>query len=253
VEFPWDQVHFATRSHSNITKNRAAKLLKDAIELSIDFDLLLSSNGYELELSKRLYWKNFDTDTFIDAKFSATLGFEDVQFDDMPANPSFSLWGEIALLGEDDNRLFTIEENREYPNSFGIVKTACRQFAQKLASGLNHPDLKAPFGLIQDLPYLQNVNDHDIFEVTHIDHDGEVHEDQICYLRRSIYSMPETGGVKWIRAYSRKQRSFIEIKVSNFEKFQILTASTTVSIFNRLFGSGANKKDRPMISFPWLQ
>jgi hypothetical protein len=246
VTFPWDQVHLIVPNQHHTVRNKAAKVLTSAILFAQEFDLNLYDIEGHLVLDKYLYWRNFDTDVFVTASFRALIQFEQTQYEDMPAPLCCDIWWEVAVVGSEKDVNFCTNEKHDSVKSISSLKAACREFDSALKKSLSRKSINAPFCHMSDLPRIQGVSDQDVFEVTYFDRDKNQKSDQICFLRRSIYSMPERLNLKWIYAYSRDAHSYIDIKLENVTAFKRRGVNSTAYT-----GKNGSQSIAASVKFPW--
>ena len=198
ITSPWDQVHWPIYNRASATKAKAAKLLTAAMLLAEDYYLEISSANHDIILSKNLWWRNFKTDAFVSASFHGTIGFEDMQYDDMPAKVCYSAYNEVAVVGSRNGFCHFVDQTQGWPATLTSLRPTCSKFDKAVARALVNEDIAAPFGHLGNLPQIHNVLDDDIFNIRYRNRDEEEENDQVCSLRRSIYSMPDTSEIKWI-------------------------------------------------------
>ncbi|SDE79756.1 hypothetical protein PUH89_01660 [Rhodobacter capsulatus] len=250
VDFPWSEIKFGVESRSGKVKNQATDLFIQMIQLAQDCDLWVDASGFEIKFSKYLRWTNFETDTLVAADFNAEIGFQEGDYEGN-WRPYFIAHGEVAIIGERREELysFTSDEISTVENPFPISKTRlisqCKKFARIVDGALKRSEVSAPFGRLSDLPAIPHTSPRDIFDVVYIDRHGELVRDQLCNLKKSIYSLRSDAEISWICAYSNTERQMINFKICDFKHFSKLVKGQTGTGKTLVLG-------QDHVQFPWL-
>ncbi len=220
VTTPWDEYHLCPENNSAGNKVRATKKISELLQIATDYDLYFSMSEGVLCISHSLYWNNFETGSCILSDFVAEVGFESTQYNDQIAPFRFSIRSEVKLEYSDE----TGEDIQELPiadwrdtgevKSISQIRSAANLYHKTVLTALELPNFNAPFRELADLPGIKGIPLNQVYSVSYEDYEGNLVNDRICHLRRSIYSMPESEPIEWIFAYSESHKFFLDFKLS---------------------------------------
>ena len=240
VGTPWDEYKIGNlNQYPNSFLKRILSTAESLAELVRLYDLEITADNSGFELSFDLYWTNFSNHSTIRAEYTAEISIMEAETFELRYTLGYSVRCEckiqFPLDDECDQEVILYELWLDNARSVSTIRSTARKFFEAVGKARQHPQINAPFGRFDELPGFPRVERSADFAVRFLDRFTEEECDEVLtYLSRSHFDYGQKGAPKWLRAYSRKRRHFVNLRTDSIMRMTSLSGNDAIHILRNL-------------------